>query len=237
MKKAMVIALVILSAVPLVIGVTALPRKGSPDAPPHTHVAPRYLAQGTEEAGSKNIVAAVLLNYRALDTAGEVTVIFTGFAAALAVLIIRSVTATRLSTPAAPPLSPVTSFVVRLITPFTALFAIYVVGDFNVAPGGGFQGGAILGGMLITLMIVLGENRILPHLHTPAARWLQAIGLLAFALVGVFGAVAFGHFLEFPIDPAMAAVRKTMLTVLEFAIGIAGAAIFSTIFLQMEAHE
>ncbi len=41
-----------------------------------TPVGADYLAKGTEETGAMNIVAAVLLDYRAYDTLGEATVIF-----------------------------------------------------------------------------------------------------------------------------------------------------------------
>ena len=58
---------------------------GDPASPPSTHVSPRYLETGYEETAVPNIVTAVLADYRAFDTLGEVTVIFTG---ALAVMLI-----------------------------------------------------------------------------------------------------------------------------------------------------
>ena len=58
---------------------------GDPASPPSTHVSPRYLEAGYEETAVPNIVTAVLADYRAFDTLGEVTVIFVG---ALAVLLI-----------------------------------------------------------------------------------------------------------------------------------------------------
>ena len=36
----------------------------------------RYMANGTEETGSANLVTAVVVNYRGFDTLGEVTVLF-----------------------------------------------------------------------------------------------------------------------------------------------------------------
>lgn len=233
MKQALVTAVVTIVALPLLIAVAELPRFGDPFAPGHTHVSPRYLEMGPEEAGSKNIVAGVLLNYRAYDTAGEVTVIFTGFAAALAVLIARS--RSRAVAAEQSPVSPVTLFIARLLAPFVVLFAIYVIAEFNVAPGGGFQGGAILGAVLITLIIVLGEERIMPLLQNPVLPWLHGIGLLSFAVIGALGVVLAGYFLGFPQSPDLELVRKAMLTVLEIAIGVAGAAIFATLFLRMES--
>jgi len=62
----------------LVWGALALPPFGAPDSPIHRHVAPRYLQKSIEETGVPNVVTAVLADYRAFDTLGEVTVIFTG---------------------------------------------------------------------------------------------------------------------------------------------------------------
>ena len=52
---------------------------------PTMQLRPRYLETGYEETAVPNIVTAVLADYRAFDTLGEVTVIFVG---ALAVLLI-----------------------------------------------------------------------------------------------------------------------------------------------------
>jgi multicomponent Na+:H+ antiporter subunit B len=70
-------------ATSVVVGATvvwatlSLPPFGSPDAPIHKHVAPRYLEKSIEETGVPNVVTAVLADYRGFDTLGEVTVIFT----------------------------------------------------------------------------------------------------------------------------------------------------------------
>lgn len=76
--------LVALVALPLIVGVAGLPRHDAPDSPIHTHVGTRYLEHGVAETGFKNMVTAVLLNYRGFDTFVEVVVIFTALAAVLA---------------------------------------------------------------------------------------------------------------------------------------------------------
>jgi len=76
--------LVALVALPLIVGVAGLPRHDAPDSPIHTHVGTRYLERGVAETGFKNMVTAVLLNYRGFDTFVEVVVIFTALAAVLA---------------------------------------------------------------------------------------------------------------------------------------------------------
>lgn len=48
-----------------------------------------YLLQGPGEVGAANLVAAVILDYRAYDTLGELTVLFTAILGALTILRIR----------------------------------------------------------------------------------------------------------------------------------------------------
>jgi len=70
----------------LVYGSLGLPVFSDPQAPIHTHVAPRYLNDGMKETGVPNVVTAVLASYRGFDTLGEVTVVFTAGAGIIALL-------------------------------------------------------------------------------------------------------------------------------------------------------
>ena len=70
----------------LVYGTLGLPGFSDPGAPIHTHVAPRYLAEGPRETGVPNVVTAVLASYRGFDTLGETVVVFTAGAGVIALL-------------------------------------------------------------------------------------------------------------------------------------------------------
>ena len=63
-----------------------LPPFGSPDNPVNNEVSQRYIEKGMEETGAVNIVAGMILDYRAFDTLGESNVLFI---AACSVLIRR----------------------------------------------------------------------------------------------------------------------------------------------------
>jgi multicomponent Na+:H+ antiporter subunit B len=63
--------------------ISEMPDFGSPTSPANTNTVPRYLEKGMSETGATNIVSSILLDYRAYDTLGEATVLFT---AALAIL-------------------------------------------------------------------------------------------------------------------------------------------------------
>ncbi len=59
-----------------------LPRFGHPIM----RVANNYLEQGLKETGAANLVASVILDFRAYDTLGEATILFTAVIGVLAVL-------------------------------------------------------------------------------------------------------------------------------------------------------
>ena len=74
-----------LTGAALIYATADMPFYGDPQAPVHTHVAPRYLEETAAEVGVPNVVTAVLASYRGYDTLGETTVIFT---AGIAVLLL-----------------------------------------------------------------------------------------------------------------------------------------------------
>ncbi len=62
-----------------------LPAFGEPLMTTASH----YLAEGAGETGAANLVASVILDYRAYDTLGEITVLFTAILGAFTVLRLR----------------------------------------------------------------------------------------------------------------------------------------------------
>ncbi len=71
----------------LIATVAEMPPYGAHDNPHYeADIAERYIEEGPEDTGAMNIVTAVLVDYRALDTLGEATVIFVAIAAVLATL-------------------------------------------------------------------------------------------------------------------------------------------------------
>ena len=61
----------------LLITVSFLPPFGNPNNPVNNEVSQRYIEKGLEETGAVNIVSGMILDYRAFDTLGESTVLFT----------------------------------------------------------------------------------------------------------------------------------------------------------------
>jgi multicomponent Na+:H+ antiporter subunit B len=80
------LALAVATGGVLAWGSLGLPAFSNPDAPIHTHVAPRYLEGALRETGVPNVVAAVLASYRGYDTLGETVVVFAAGVGVIALL-------------------------------------------------------------------------------------------------------------------------------------------------------
>ena len=73
------VALITLPALGLLLlyGATDLPLFADPASPASTHVSPHYLQNSFSDTLTPNVVTAVLMDYRALDTLMETVVVFT----------------------------------------------------------------------------------------------------------------------------------------------------------------
>lgn len=227
--------LVVVTALVLVVGVAGLPPHTDLSAPAHGHVGEHYLRYGVEETGLRNLVTATLLVYRGFDTFLEVVVIVTALLAVTA-LPRNGAGATRSPATAAAaetvPVSPVVFFVVRLLAPFIAVFALASLYGGHVTPGGGFQSAAILGALFIALALVLGRQRAEASLPRGARPWLQAVAPLTFAVVALIGWRLTGAFLGMPADAY--ALREALVVALEVGIAVGGAVVLAQLFLALE---
>lgn len=214
-------------AVPLMHGVMQLPAPGDADAPAHTNVSGGYIERGARLGGSENLVTGVLLNFRALDTFGEVVVIFTAWLAVVAVAGAGAAGNSR-SDPVPP--SPVVDYVVRLLGPFIAIFALFVIANGHVLPGGGFQGGVVLGALLVMLSLVSGTETVADAVSARGWIWLRATGVLVFALVAVLGLPLAGSLFGLPVEPG---VRQALTIALELAIGVGGGAVLAGLYFAI----
>lgn len=236
MKKLLVILLLAIAAVPLALAVAGLPPHGSPTSPAYTHVSAHYLEHGAEEAGAENIVTSMILNYRGFDTDGEVTVIFTSLAAVLGVLLLTRREGAVVECEPEVPVSPVVHFIVRVLSPFIAIFAIYVILNGHISPGGGFQGGTVLGALFIATAIVMGRKKAAALMPAGLKPWLQAAGPLTFASVGIVGLLLTGYYLGYPTASGAVWIRTLMLLIVEIGIGVGGAFVLASIYEALEAE-
>ena len=167
------------------------PKWGAPDSPVNATVAPYYILNTFEDAHVPNIVTSVLADYRGFDTLLETTVVFI---ACIAIYSIMRVDKAKLETDepaivAAPRYDPSDSLIVRqasrFMVPFMQLFALYVIAHGHYSPGGGFQGGVILGASLILLAISFDLKFLLRQWSEKSLMLLVATGVFLYAAVGL----------------------------------------------------
>ncbi|HHX73617.1 MAG TPA: hypothetical protein GX699_01785 [Firmicutes bacterium] len=84
MRKVLTVLLLAVILVALVATVVEMPPVGDPANVTNNEVPARYLEESIRETGVLNVVAGIIVDYRAFDTLGEATVLFVALAAALA---------------------------------------------------------------------------------------------------------------------------------------------------------
>jgi len=152
----------------LLFTVTELPSFGSPDHPINNEVSARYIEKGLQETGAVNIVTGMILDYRAFDTLGESSVLFT--AAMVVLFLLRmdkesgkysQLARTMQEIPHSdtyyePKNDVILQKTATILVPIVLLLGVYVVLNGHLSPGGGFSGGAIMGAGLIMYVTAFG---------------------------------------------------------------------------------
>lgn len=151
------------------IGVAAeLPSVGDPNAPVVNEVVERYSEKGLEETGAVNIVAGMILDYRAFDTLGESNVLFIAVCSVLMLLRVKLDDSGRISDEKKdaeendrrfePHKDTILQRMADVLVPVILLFGIYILFNGHLSPGGGFSGGAIMGAGLILYLNAHGYS-------------------------------------------------------------------------------
>jgi multicomponent Na+:H+ antiporter subunit B len=154
----------------------------------------RYYADHTaQDIGAANIVTAIVITYRGLDTLGEVTVLF--LAASIVGLVLAQ-GRTHGKTPHPPsaraPVGELLTTGARFLTPLIMLLGVYVFVNGHLTPGGGFQGGAIIAsGMLLMLLA-----DPLKHFSHGLISALESLAGIFYVVIGLLGLVLAGGFLD-----------------------------------------
>jgi multisubunit Na+/H+ antiporter MnhB subunit len=86
MTKGIFIFVLTMLFIILSYSVMQMPALGSVDNPSYNATTRYYLDNSTTDTGAQNVIAAIITDYRAFDTLGETTVLFTSIAAVLSVL-------------------------------------------------------------------------------------------------------------------------------------------------------
>ncbi len=86
---------------------------------------------------------------------------------------------------------------VRILVPFIQLFGLYVIVHGHYSPGGGFQGGVVLGASFVLLALAYDLKTSLNRMSQKANAIMGNLGVLIFTGVAALCAIVGGLFLDY----------------------------------------
>jgi multicomponent Na+:H+ antiporter subunit B len=121
--------------------------------------------------------------------------------------------------------------VARLLIPLIMLFGLYVQFHGDFGPGGGFQAGVIFAAAFILYGLIYGIDKLRDVIHPGVVRSLAAFGVLLYAVVGLFGMINGGEFLNYSVlshDPVYG--QHLGIILIEAGVGITVASTMIILF-------
>ncbi len=114
----------------------------------------------------------------------------------------------------------------RYMIPFIQLFGLYVIAHGHHSPGGGFQGGVILGAAIILLSVSHNLKTALRRMQEKTGALFSPLGVFIFAGVGALCLILGYNYLDYralaallPGGPVMA--RSHGMLLVEIGVGVA----------------
>ncbi len=169
----------------LLVTISWLPASGTIERPANNEVAERYIEKGLEETGAVNIVAGMILDYRAFDTLGESHVLFT---ATITVLILLRLNKTEKDEAELsdrrfePKNDAILQLVATFLVPVIIIFGIYIILNGHLGPGGGFSGGAVIGAGLVLYLNAFGFKKTERFFTEKTYKWVCFFSLSFYCL-------------------------------------------------------
>ena len=212
----------------LLVTVSYLPPFGSAANPEENEVYERYVGAGLEEAGAVNTVAGMILDYRAFDTLGESNVLFIAVCSVLVLLRADRNREGKLNIPELEtkqePLSydPILRGAVSVLMPVLMVFGICVILNGHLSAGGGFSGGAILGGAVILYMNAYGPEKIDAFFTFRAYRRITFVCLITYTLLKSYSFYTGANGLEsgIPLGKPGAILSSGLILPLNICVGL-----------------
>lgn len=236
----------------LIYAESDFPDFGSVDSPANSpeSVSGYYLEHNDRDTGVPNVVTSVLADYRGYDTMFETVVIFTAGIAIIGILRLtplgsdgKGPAPPRSGHPSRQGLHSGSDLIIattcKMLIPVIQLFGLYVIAHGHHSPGGGFQGGVILGASFILLAISKDLDAALLRMSERRYLVLAVVGILIYAGIGLICMVLGGEFLNYStlseilpfLDPVEA--RYQAMLWVEIGVAFTVAAIMFAIYANL----
>jgi multicomponent Na+:H+ antiporter subunit B len=151
------------------------------------------------ERHTSNVVAATVFDYRGLDTMGEEFILFTSVMGVA--LLLRSFRAEKERRPYDRVQSDAIRFTGQIASPVAFLVGLWLAAFGYVTPGGGFQGGVVLGAALVLLWAGGSYHAYRGASPVPVIDVLEGIGAGGYVVVGLIALAVDGVFLHNLLGP------------------------------------
>ncbi|MHB9004590.1 MAG: hydrogen gas-evolving membrane-bound hydrogenase subunit E [Coriobacteriia bacterium] len=188
------------------------------------------LDEAASVVGAANIVTAVVLAYRGIDTLGELSILF---AAATAVGLVLG----RAHAASAPrePGGFILQAGVDLLFPLLLVVGFYIILHGHLTPGGGFQGGVVLAAAFV--LPVLARPADTPS-HSAMA-WVEGLAGTAFIVTGLAALAVDRAFLAPLLSTGQlgALLSAGTLPILYLAVGLKVGAELASLLLRLSEEE
>jgi multicomponent Na+:H+ antiporter subunit B len=117
----------------------------------------------------------------------------------------------------------------RLLIPFIQLFALYVIMHGHSSPGGGFQGGVILGASFVLLGVAYGLDEVKRRFPINRLMVFVSLGVFIYAGIGAACLLLGGNFLNYGVLPVPLPRYMGMFGI-EIGVGITVMAVMVSLF-------
>lgn len=212
--------------------VAVMPRFGDPLAPGNNIVTQRYIEQGLNETGAVNIVAGMILDYRAFDTLGESTVLFIAACAVLILLrtdrddqgkpVLEQIADDASDLHFEPRNDRILQASAKLLIPVILLFGIYIILNGHLSPGGGFSGGAIISAGLILYLTAFGFEKANRFFTYKTFQWVSFFALCFYGLSKFYSFYCGANGIQsgIPLGTPGAILSSGLILPLNIAVGL-----------------
>lgn len=168
------------------------------------------------QTATANAVTTVVTFFRAVDTLGEVAVLF--LATTGITLMLSS--SQRIYQKIIKQESFILNTASKLLLSVIILFGVYVIVHGHLSPGGGFQGGVIIASAFL-LLFLANPNTNLKHNILAFAESISGTTFILVAIIGLFKLnILFGNFLPHPVSQIGDLVSAGIIPIIYVLVGI-----------------